>query len=211
MVDPVQLVPATEGLGALLVLFGSAVLEYLFPPFPGDTVTLFGAFLVAARGWSFGWVLGAVTLGSLVGAWLDYELGAAARRGAHGRLGRLPLVRGAGARLAGLQARVQRHGLPLILLNRFFPGVRAFFFVAAGLAGLPRGPVLVLAFISASLWNLLVMGLGLGLGLSWPQLHQLFVTYGQVVWLLLGGLGLLGLGLWGVRRWRAGRRTRGLS
>ena len=67
------------------VLFLSAAIEYLFPPFQGDTVTLFGAFLVATREWSLALVLGAVTLGSLCGAAGDYWLGAWLARRDSGR------------------------------------------------------------------------------------------------------------------------------
>ena len=62
----------TLGLGILCL---SACIEYLFPPFPGDTITVFGAFLVARRGWSGPAVFGAVTVGSAIGCMLDYAFG----------------------------------------------------------------------------------------------------------------------------------------
>ena len=43
---------AGQSAAGLSVLFVSALIEYVFPPFPGDTVTLFGAFLAAHQGWS---------------------------------------------------------------------------------------------------------------------------------------------------------------
>ena len=57
------------------MLGGSAMVEYVFPPFPGDTITLFGAVLITAYGWSFAAVFGAVMLGSMAGAMADYYLG----------------------------------------------------------------------------------------------------------------------------------------
>src|SRR6266540_3243969 len=60
---------------AYLLLFLSAGLEYVFPPFPGDTVTLFAAFLIGARNWSFARVFLAINAGALLGALLDYWAG----------------------------------------------------------------------------------------------------------------------------------------
>ena len=48
----IDLVARNHNTLGLAVLCLSACIEYLFPPFPGDTITVFGAFLVARRGWS---------------------------------------------------------------------------------------------------------------------------------------------------------------
>ena len=58
----------------LLFLFLSCVIEYLFPPFPGDTITLFGAVLITAYHWSFWWMMVVLTLGNLLGATLAEAL-----------------------------------------------------------------------------------------------------------------------------------------
>jgi len=200
VLDPSQLLPAEEGPLALLALAASAAVEYLFPPFPGDTVTLFGGFLVAARGWSLPAVFGAVAAGGLVGAWLDLAAGAWLQR----RRARQP-ASPRGAQLDRLVARFRRHGPWLILLNRFFPGIRALFFVAAGMAGMPRGPVLAWALLGGLLWNAAVVGLGVALGASWERLQGFVTSYTQVAW---GLLALVGLGLalrWGWARRRAAR------
>ena len=60
--------PSTIG---AVVLFITALIEYVFPPFPGDTVTLFGAFLAANGSWSVPLVFTAVTLGSASGSALN--------------------------------------------------------------------------------------------------------------------------------------------
>ena len=59
----------------LPLLAVAATAEYLFPPFPGDTVTLFGAFLAVAGKLNWALVWGAVTLGSGVGLTLDWWVG----------------------------------------------------------------------------------------------------------------------------------------
>ena len=59
----------------LAVLAASALIEYVFPPFPGDTVTLFGAILITSHGWSFAGVFGSVMAGAGVGSMAAFYAG----------------------------------------------------------------------------------------------------------------------------------------
>jgi len=171
-----------------LVLFLSAAIEYVFPPFPGDTVTLFGAFLVSTRGWSLALVLVTVTLGSLAGACIDFWLGTwlARKEARWERTGRFwSCIVPDRERLRQLEQRFARHGAVFIAVNRFLPGLRAFFFVAAGMAGMRLRVVLLWGGISALVWNGLVALLGMGLGASFDELQQLVRQYAIAVWILL--------------------------
>lgn len=154
-----------------VTLFGAAALEYVFPPFPGDTVTLAGAVLVSAFGWSFVPVFLAVTGGSVLGAAADFWLGLwigtrwAAREGAQKRaLGRV---------LQGFR----RYGDAYLLINRFLPGARALFFVAAGMVGMPFGRVVLFATLSAVAWNVLLMAVGWWIGSNLDALEGILRNY----------------------------------
>jgi membrane-associated protein len=142
------------------VLFLAAMIEYVFPPFPGDTVVVAGTALVTAFGWPLAPVFTAVTLGAIVGGGLDFAVGAWLVRS--GAVARMPPKRRKIIDL--LVARFERYGAVYLAVNRFIPGVRAFFFIAAGLAGLRVGPVLFWALVSATAWNGLLVGLGIVLG-----------------------------------------------
>ncbi len=50
-----------------LFLFLSAIIENLFPPIPGDTITVFGAFLVGVGRLNYFGVYLSTTLGSVIG------------------------------------------------------------------------------------------------------------------------------------------------
>ncbi|HZS37926.1 MAG TPA: hypothetical protein VFF06_13910, partial [Polyangia bacterium] len=63
-----------NGVGFAL-LGAAAAIEYLFPPFPGDLIVVFGAFLVTRRGWPALPVMLSVLLGSIVGFMIDYYAG----------------------------------------------------------------------------------------------------------------------------------------
>lgn len=153
-----------------LALAGSAAIEYVFPPFPGDVVTVLAASLVIAASWSWYGVLTALMLGSVVGAALTFELGVrwARRRDERGHVS---------AALDRLVAGFRRHGAVYLVLNRFVPGVRSAFFVAAGLAGMSRRAVYVYGALSALLWNLLLFAAGAALGASYERLERLVTTY----------------------------------
>ena len=159
-----------DSLGGWLALAAAAAIEYVFPPFPGDFVTILAAVLVTAASWSAFGVLSALMGGSMIGAALTFELGLrwGARRTAP------PDANGA---LDRLVARFQRHGAVYLVLNRFVPGVRSLFFVAAGLAGMRRGPVMLFSAVSALLWNLGLLALGAGLGSNLDRLERWVATY----------------------------------
>ena len=160
----------------LLTLGLAAMTEYVIPPFPGDTVTLLGAVLVSAYDWNLLLVFLALMLGSVVGSALAYALGR--------RWSRTRLVTG-NPRLATLVARFERHGIWLLAINRFLPGIRPLFFVAAGLAKMPTGLVLLVSALSAALWNALLMILGASVGKNLGAIESWFRTYTLIAWLVL--------------------------
>ena len=169
--------------GVVAALAGSAALEYLFPPFPGDTITLFGATLITAHGWNFTLVFLSVLAGSAVGSMIDYFFGhhLARIRGNPGdRAAKLDLI----------VERFRRYGPAYLAINRFLPGIRALFFVAAGMAGMRAWTVLFYSVLSAGLWNLAIIGLGSLLGMNWDALVEWVGYYTTVVWIALAALAL---------------------
>ena len=169
------------------ILFISSVIEYVFPPFPGDTVTLFGAFLVAARGWNFFWVFSAATLGSVAGSSIDYMLGYRIKRWREGKIDPENHISRKGSklltkeRLDFIKEKIDSYGPAYIILNRFMPGIRAFFFLAAGLAEMNFLSVMFYNLISVILWNLGIIYIGILIGANWSRLLVIFKTYSQVV------------------------------
>lgn len=182
-----------------LALLGlAATLEYVFPPFPGDTVTLFGAFLVSQYQWSLVQVFFATLAGSAAGALIDYAVGARMRRPyEQGRFLKKPRTRRLVERVL---ASFRRHGAAYVALNRFLPAVRAVFFLAAGMAGLKLHLVLIFALISAAAWNALVLGVGYALGANWERIQRVFSLYSRVAWAAIGLVALVLTLRWWVRR-----------
>ncbi len=194
-----------EGPLAYFVLAVAAALEYIFPPFPGDTVTLFGTFLAMTAGYH-GWILYiSMTLGAVAGGLLAYGFG----RWLKEREARWPrFLQGQRVHTAitTLQDRFTKRGAVYLVANRFVPAFRAFFFVAAGLARMPILQVVLYSTISAALWNALIFSVGYALGRNWEQLLGMLRQYTLASVAFVGFLGILFALRWYLRT-RSSRAT----
>jgi membrane-associated protein len=183
------------------ILVVATFVEYVFPPFPGDLVVVLGAWYAVQGQLSWPATFASVMVGALLGAWVDYRAGAWLGRRVEARHARRgPL---SAENLAAFEAAYRRWGDLLIVANRFFPGVRAFIFVAAGASGIPLSRVLVLGMISAALWNAVLLGAGAAVAKNLDDLVAIFERYTQAAWLVLAAAALVGLAVWIRRRRRA--------
>lgn len=166
-----------QQLGALgYVLLGlAALLEYVVPPFPGDTVMLLGGAYAVRGERSVVGVFVAVTLGSVAGLAIMYGVG----RLFGSRVAKYPRV------MAAAEALRDRASW-LLLANRFFPTFRAVLFIAAGSAKMPFGKVLLLGASSAMAWNVLMIAIGYAVGGNAEKLTSLFAQYNRIALILLG-------------------------
>jgi len=196
--------------GLAFIALGAFV-EYVFPPFPGDTVTLLGGLYAVRGGWPVALVFALVMAGSLGGAFFDYLVG----RWLAGRLDRARpdgwlLRRVPQSDLAAWEERFRQHGVLWLVVNRFLPAVRGPIFLAAGVARIAAWKVVVFGGLSALLWNALLFGAGWAVGGHAESLLALVHTYERVAWAALGlaALALLTRGLWRRRaRGRNGSRS----
>ncbi len=195
---------------APFILFGASFIEYMFPPFPGDLVVVLGAWYAVQGQISWTATFAATTAGAVLGAWVDWQIGAALgrrlERRAHGTTVVHRLL--TAERLARFEASYRRWGALLLVANRFFPGIRAFVFVAAGASGIPLRTVLLLGGISAALWNVLLLGAGALVARNVDELVALLDRYTQAASTVLAGVAVVWAAAWLLRR-RAARRRAG--
>jgi membrane protein DedA with SNARE-associated domain len=201
---------ARTGPAAPLILFGASFIEYVFPPFPGDLVVVLGAWYAVEGQLSWSMTFVATTAGALAGAWVDWRVGAALGRRLEGRAHRPTVVHRllTEERLAQFEASYRRYGPLLLAANRFFPGIRAFVFVAAGASGIPLRTVLLLGGVSAALWNALLLGAGALVAKNADELVALFDRYTRLATTVLAGAAVVLAAAWLLRR-RAARRRAG--
>ncbi|MGH9362176.1 MAG: DedA family protein [Thermoanaerobaculia bacterium] len=175
----------------LLGLLGAgSLLEYVFPPFPGDAWTVAGAVLIA-RGQSFWPVLLGVNLGALLGGALNYGLGIWLANPSRSFREWGPRWAKLGRGIDRVARGFERHTALYLIVNRFLPGVRAFFFVAAGFARVPVWKLLVFGLLSSVAWNFLLVGAGYMVGANLEVLFQWLRRYTWAVWVILAIVGVV--------------------
>jgi membrane-associated protein len=171
-----------------IVLFFGAFVEYVFPPFPGDTILVAGGFFMSRGAIPFVPSMLALMSGSVIGSGAGWAIGYYAT--AHEST-RKWVVRVVGAdNLERLTQIYARYGAWILLANRFIPGIRGIFMMAAGVAKIPVGRVMLFGGLSAAIWNTFLIALGYFVSKSLENLLSLFESYthimiGVVVVLLL--------------------------
>jgi membrane protein DedA with SNARE-associated domain len=204
-----QLVREAGAAGLLFIALGAFV-EYVFPPFPGDTVTVLSGLYAVRGGWPLALVFALVMAGSLAGAFLDYLVG----RWLSGRLERASpdgwlLRRVPREAVAAWGERFRRRGVFWLVVNRFLPAVRGPIFLAAGVARMAAWKVVVFGGLSALSWNALLFGAGWAVGGHAERLLTLIHAYERVAWVALALVGLVFLARWlWPQRSRAGTGSR---
>jgi len=171
-------------LSIYLFLGISAFVENVFPPVPGDTVTVFGAYLVGRGFVGFFGVYIATTIGSLVGFMTIYFLGL--------KLGRPFFEKPRVTKIFSLEnlnkveGYFNKYGLGVIAANRFLPGIRSIISIFGGIAKLKWWKVAIFALLSCSLWNGLLIYAGYLLGDNWKDIEFYLSRYNTIVLSIIG-------------------------
>ena len=173
-----QFIKGIDGAYLYPALFISAVLENIIPPIPGDTVTLFGAYLVGIGQLSFSGVFAATALGNFVGFMLLFFLGRFLEKEffLNRNLRYFPKEN-----LLKAEIWFQKFGYMIILFNRFFSGARSVISIFAGISELKTGKVALYCLISCLLWNGMLIYAGYKAGKNWETLTALLKQYNQIV------------------------------
>ena len=177
-----------QQLGSLgyLLLGLAALLEYLVPPFPGDTVTMLGGAYAVRGEKSVVLVFIVVTLGSMIGLTSMYAVG----RYFGSRVDAQPegklFIGITHARIRQIQEQMRLRGSWLLVANRFFPTFRAIMFIAAGAAKMSFPRVLLLGTLSAMAWNVVMLAIGYTVGGNVERLTALLGQYNRVAIIVVG-------------------------
>lgn len=156
-----------------LLLFTSAVLENIFPPVPGDTITVLGAFFVGKGILSFPVVYAVTTLGSTCGFMILFYIGYFLEREFFMKMD-LPVF--SAKSIVSAEKWFEKYGYYVVLANRFIPGIRSVVSIAAGITILRPQRVFLFALISAAVWNFIWIYAGYSLGNNWEQVREKFTV-----------------------------------
>lgn len=154
------------GLGAGLAIF----IENLFPPIPSEIVLPMAGFAARVGELSILEAILCTTLGSLLGAWVLYGLGA---RLGHDRMRalavKLPLIDGED--IDRTSAWFARHGTKAVFFGRMVPLFRSFISIPAGTERMNFGAFTVLTTLGSLTWNSALITAGYVLGANWHRVE----------------------------------------
>jgi membrane protein DedA with SNARE-associated domain len=154
------------GMGLLGIFFGM-LLESAYIPIPSEIILPYAGYLVFLGKATF-LTAGLTGLaGSLVGAFISYEIALYGGRPLVERYGRYIFIRR--HELDAADRWFERHGDAAVFIGRLLPGIRTFISLPAGVARMRLGRFLVFSLLGAIPWTVLFMVIGYELGRNWKH------------------------------------------
>ena len=174
------------------ILMISCYVENIFPPFPGDSVVVIGAYLVGMGFLKFGFTFIFTCIGSILGFMTIYYAGVIFKNKIiHRKNNKSKFFN----KISRIERWFNKYGYKLILFNRFLVGVRSAIALTAGVLNLEKKKVFYLGFISILLWNGILIYIGYIVGENWRivlrylrnyniSVLSLFILIGMVYFLV---------------------------
>ena len=161
-----------------ITLFFFAFVENIFPPSPSDIVIVVGGTLVGTATLNFFLALTFATLGSITGFMLMFYIGSTVdKKLIHsGRFRFIPVES-----LNKVEVWFRKYGYFIVVVNRFMPGTRAVISFFAGMSNLDPQKTILLCFVSALLWNTIMLYLGFIFGDNVAKVDEYLTTYQNIV------------------------------
>ena len=155
-----------------------AYVENLLPPFPSDVAIVAAGSLIGFGAIDFGPLLLITTVGSTLGFVTMYRIG-----DWFGdkilEMGRIPFI--PIENVHKVERWFRRYGYWVIIANRFLAGTRAVVSFFAGMSELSLWKTSVLSFVSALMWNTILILAGKALGDNWSSVAFYLETYSKGV------------------------------
>lgn len=170
------------------LVLGLALLENILPPAPSDMMIVAAGTLVGLGQVGFVPTLLSATAGSVIGFVIMYKIGE--WFGDHileaGKIKFLPVES-----VHKVERWFAKYGYAIIVINRFLTGTRAVVSFFAGMSELRLPLTAVLCFVSALVWNAILVTMGMYLGRNWDKIGFYLSTYSQAVTAVVIVLALL--------------------
>ncbi len=171
-----------------LVLLVIPFVENIFPPAPADLIVVLGASLIVKGTIDLIPTLILTSIGSEIGFLFLFYLGTQTDR---------KLVHAGKIKFVSLDALEKaekwfaRFGFFIILFNRFLPAVRSIVSFFAGLSELNFKRTLILSSVSAVLWNVVLITLGILFGNNIEAIDKGLKTYSTIIILILAVIAVI--------------------
>jgi membrane protein DedA with SNARE-associated domain len=166
-----------------LVLFLFSYVENVFPPSPSDLVVVIGGSLIATEAINFIPTLIFTSIGSVLGFMTLYYIGSLVDKKVI-RAGKMKFI--SAKALDNAEKWFNKWGYTVIIANRFLPGTRSVISFFAGLSELKFFKTVILATISALVWNTIIIYLGIFFGNNIERVDFYLSRYQEIVLILTG-------------------------
>lgn len=171
--------------------------ESSFIPFPSEVVVPPAAYKAATGEMNIFLVVLFATIGSDIGALVNYYLAKylgrpVIYRFAASRLGRLCLL--SPEKVEKSESYFNKNGATSTLIGRLVPGIRQLISIPAGLAGMSMGRFLLYTTIGAGAWNIVLAALGYFIGKTVPpeRFAETIQAYSSRIGLVILALVIIG-------------------
>jgi len=160
-----------------VTLFFFAFVENVFPPSPSDFVVVVGGSLVSTGVTSFIPTLILTTIGSVIGFMVLFYVGSTVdRKIIHsGKFKYIPVDA-----IEKVEGWFKKYGYWVIAVNRFIPGTRSVISFFSGMSMLNIRKTVILATVSAFLWNAIIIYLGYVFGNNVSVVDEYLSTYSNI-------------------------------
>ncbi len=165
-----------------LTVFLASYIENIFPPIPGDTILIFGAYLVGRGDLSFSMAMVTTLLGSVLGFMTLYVVGFKYGRGFMYSKQQTWFSANSLERVEKL---FDKWGYGVVLINRFLAGLRSVVGLFSGIGRLNIWKVVLFSTISSIMWNGTLIWLGSSIGENWEQIGIYLKRYNLVVTIII--------------------------
>jgi membrane protein DedA with SNARE-associated domain len=155
-----------------------AFIENVFPPSPSDVVLVIGGSLIGTGAINYFLALAFATIGSITGFMLMFYIGSTVdKKVIHsGKFKYIPVDS-----LNKVETWFRKYGYFIIVANRFMPGTRAVISFFAGISNLEPRKTITLCFVSALVWNAILLYLGFVFGDNVATVDEYLNTYSNIV------------------------------
>jgi len=182
-------------------LFLGAYIENIFPPVPGDSIVVFGAYLVGIGTLRIELAFICTTVGSVLGFMTYFYLGRFLGK-KYITSGRLRIV--TYDKYERVEKWFARYGYWVIAANRFLSGARSVISFTAGAVKLEQIKAFLLALLSCALWNWILLLAGYKVGENWDVVIHYLKAYNKIVF----GIILVIVACYAAGKWISRKRSK---
>lgn len=163
-------------------------IENIFPPIPSEVILTFGGFMTTYSKMKVIGVIIASIIGSIIGAIALYFIGRFLNKDrlekiVEGKIGTILHLKKKDIEKANIW--FEKRGQYTVFFCRFIPIVRSLISIPAGMTKMKFVPFTILTTIGSTIWNSVLVYLGVIAGSSWMKIVSYVNYYSKVVLIII--------------------------